>query len=102
MPAKDLARRLGPDEFAFRFVTEEGVDAVELGVFLQRAATVARAQGAELQVTAIEAGTVSVVLKALRAAKSRAQREFNRAPLAATDAALGLAGKVVAGIVAAA
>lgn len=91
---------LRPDEFAFYFRSELGVEAHELGVFLQRAATVAKRQGAELRVSATRPGSLAVILRALRKSPTAraAQNEFAKAPVATTAAGVALVGAVVGAI----
>lgn len=89
---------LQPDQFAFIFRGDRGVNADDLGNFLRRAATVARHRGAELQVVALQHGSLVVVIKAV--AKS-AKREFFKAPVATTASGLGIVSAVTAAIIAA-
>jgi hypothetical protein len=91
---------LGADEFAFYFRGARGVEANELGLFLQRAATVARQQGAELRVNALEPGSLAVIIKAIK--RSRAARalrhEFGNTPIQATAAGATLVVLVVSAL----
>lgn len=93
--------QLRPDELAFYFRSEEGVDALELGVFLQRAATVARSRGADLRVTATREGSLAVILRAVRKSSiaKNARKEFTKAPIATTAAGAGLVGMVAGAII---
>lgn len=88
---------LGADTFAFCFRGERGVEASDLGIFLQRAATVARREGAEIRITAFEHGSLAVVLQAIKQSPvSRAIRgEFKRTPIQATAASAVLVTAVV-------
>lgn len=96
-----LAERLGlkPDEFAFHFETNVGVDADALAVFLQRAATVARRSGADLRVVGSREGSLNVVIKAF---KKSVLKEYTENPAKATreDALLvtAIVGAIVAGM----
>lgn len=92
---------LAADEFAFHFDSNNGVTATDLGRFLQRAATVARGQGAELQVVGLRDGSLNVLLKAV--ARSRfaknAKKEFEKAPVGTTAAGAALVGAVVSALI---
>jgi hypothetical protein len=96
--ARDL--ELEDDELAFYFASEAGIEASDLGQFLQRAAAVARQAGAELRVTALEPGSLSVIMKAVRSSKAgrAAVKEFNKAPIQVTAAGAALAGTVATAI----
>jgi hypothetical protein len=85
---------LNPDEFAFYFDTRRGIEAKELGLFLQRVATVARREGAELQIIGIREGSLQVVIKTLKAMKG----EFAANPIKTTAASVALTGAAVAAI----
>jgi hypothetical protein len=84
---------LAPDEFAFRFDTEFGVEADEVAAFLQRAATVARRTGADLRVVGVREG--SLVIK-LRAVAKAAGKEFKKTPLAGTASVFAIGGVIYA------
>lgn len=91
----DTAERLGlqPDEFAFHFATNVGVDADALATFLKRAATVARRGGAELRVVGMREGSLDVVIRAIR---KGAKKEFLEKPIDTTiKSSLFLTGIVV-------
>jgi hypothetical protein len=92
---------LSADEFAFHFDSKNGVAATALGHFLQRAATVARGQGAELHVVGLRDGSLEVVLKAIAKSKfaKNAKREFEKAPIGTSAAGAGLVGAVVSAII---
>jgi hypothetical protein len=91
---------LEADEFAFYFSSELGIEARELGQFLQRSATVARREGAELRVITIREGSLAVVLKTLPKRVGRAVgREFSETPVQTTAASVGLAAAVVGAII---
>lgn len=96
--AKEL--NLGADELAFYFASDGGIEASDLGQFLQRAAVVARQAGAELRVTALEPGSLSVIMKAVRGSKvaRAAAREFDKSPIQVTAAGAALAGTVATAI----
>ena len=101
MPSRAADLRLQPDEFAVLFRSDAGVDANELGIFLQRASTVGRRAGAELQVVAVEHGSVAVILRTIKRssiAKS-AGKEFAKAPIGTTAAGTAIVGAVVSAIV---
>lgn len=84
---------LGRDEFAFRFDTEAGIEADDLAVFLQRAATVARRAGADLKVVGVPSGSLIVKLRAVAKA---ANKEFKKTPLAGTASAFAIGGVIYA------
>lgn len=87
---------LGPNELAFYFESKSGIDAGELGVFLQRAATVVGRAGVELRVTSIEPGSVVVKMKALaQGASNKIKKELAKQPVAT------LAGGATLGVIAA-
>ncbi|PBB31252.1 hypothetical protein [Mesorhizobium sp. WSM3882] len=92
---------LESDQFAFHFLGEVGVEANELGIFLQRAATVARREGAELRVAAIEPGSLAVIIRAVRLtrAANAIRDEFGTTPIKTTAAAAGLVALVVGALV---
>jgi hypothetical protein len=92
---------LSPDEFAFYFDSKNGVAATELGRFLQRAATVARGQGAELHVIGLRFGSLEVVIKAISKSKftKNAKKEFEKGPIATSAAGAALVGAVVSAII---
>jgi len=89
--AFDLA--LAPNEFAFRFGTEEGIGADQLATFLQRAATVARRAQADLVVVGVSQGSLIVKLKAISKA---VRKEFKRAPVATSASSMAVGAVVVA------
>ncbi|RVA06543.1 hypothetical protein [Mesorhizobium sp. M7A.F.Ca.US.001.02.1.1] len=92
---------LASDQFAFYFLGEAGVEANELGTFLQRAATVARREGAELRVAAIEAGSLAVIIRAVRLARAAnaIRDEFSATPIKTTAATAALVTLVVGALV---
>ena len=100
-----LAEELGldPDQFAFYFQGEVGVDARDLGTFLQRAATIAGRQGAVLHVTGIRPGSLAVIIRTLKKkAKKTAKAagdEWKKAPVSTTAAGSGMAAAVVGAII---
>lgn len=82
---------LRPDELAFRFDTDHGIEVEQLATFLLRAATVARRTGTELSVVGVAEG--SVIVK-LRAVSTSARKEFMKAPFAAAAAAMTVGGGI--------
>jgi len=92
---------LSADEFAIYFDSKNGVAATELGHFLQRVATVARGQGAELHVVGLRRGSLEVVLKAISKSKiaKNAKKEFEKAPIGTSAAGAALVGAVVSAII---
>ena len=84
---------LAPDEFAFRFDTEFGVEVDEVAIFLQRAATIARRAGADLRVIGVREG--SLVIR-LRAVAKAAGKEFKKTPLAGSASVLAIGGVIYA------
>jgi hypothetical protein len=93
--------KLADDEFAFYFDSNSGVDATELGRFLQRAAAVARGQGADLRVVGLRDGSLAVLLKAIKKSKiaKNAKKDFNKAPIATSAAGAALVGAVVSALI---
>jgi hypothetical protein len=89
---------LGPNEFAFHFETDNGVEAGVLATFLTRAARVARHQGADLRVVGVRAGTLTVIMAAVRRG---AAKEFTDRPIDTTIKASVFVTGIVAAIVAA-
>ncbi|WP_267381268.1 MULTISPECIES: hypothetical protein [unclassified Sphingomonas] len=89
---------LGDDEFAFHFETPRGIDAQRLGVFLQRAAKVARDNGADLRIVAIEAGSLDVVARVTKATARKVGAEFAANPVKTTAASSVLVGVIVKGL----
>lgn len=87
---------LQPDQFAFIFRGDQGVDADDLANFLRRVATVARRRNAELHVVGLDHGSLIVVIKAI--AKS-AKKEFNKAPVATTASGTAIVGAVTGAII---
>ncbi|MBZ9769873.1 hypothetical protein LB526_24220 [Mesorhizobium sp. CA6] len=99
--ATDNGYELGSDQFAFYFLGEKGIEASELGTFLQRAATVARRGGAELRVTAIEPGSLAVIIRAIRLASAAyaIREEFSATPIKTTAATGALVTLVIGALV---
>ena len=58
--------KLNSNQFLLHFATENGVEAKALATFLQRAATVARGQNADLRVIGIQAGSLNVIIAAAK------------------------------------
>lgn len=86
---KDLGLSL--NEFAFYFQSEGGIDAADLGAFLQRAAVVAGRRGVEIRVLAIEPGSVLVRMKAwAKKTGEKIAKEWNKQPIATTAGAVTL------------
>lgn len=96
--AKTSGARLGDDEFAFHFDTPRGIDAQRLGVFLQRAAKVARDNGANLRIIAIEEGSLDVVARVTKATARKVGDEFAANPVKTTAASSVLVGVVIKGL----
>lgn len=84
---------LAPNEFAFRFDTEFGVEVDDVAIFLQRAATIARRAGADLRVIGVREGSLVIRLRALAKA---AGKEFKKTPLASTASVLAIGGVIYA------
>lgn len=91
MMTRNIDLDLRPDELAFRFDTDRGVDVEHLATFLQRVTTVSRRAGTEFVVVGVPDG--SVIVK-LRAVAKRANREFMKAPLAGAAAAMAVGGGI--------
>jgi len=103
MAASGTELGLSSDEFAFYFSGDAGVEAHELGIFLQRASTIAKREGAELRIIATRHGSLAVIFRTLRRSRvTRAvQKEFSESPIRTTGAAAGLVVIVVGAIAAA-
>jgi hypothetical protein len=78
MPDRGATLSLQPNEFAFYFSTNRGIEANELGDFLKRAATVAKRAGTEIRVIGIEHGSLAVKLTALTKA---IKKDFMKQPV---------------------
>lgn len=89
---------LGDDEFAFHFDTPRGIDAQRLGVFLQRAAKVARDNGADLRIVGIEEGSLDVIARVTKATGRKVGAEFAANPIKTTAASSVLVGLVIKGL----
>lgn len=89
---------LGANEFAFHFETSLGIDAQKLGAFLQRAGKVARDNGAEMRIIAIQDGSLDVVARIARSTKARIAGEFGANPVKTSAAATALTIAVIGGI----
>lgn len=89
---------LGDDEFAFHFDSRAGVDAQRLGVFLQRAAKVARDNGADLRIVGIHEGSLDVVARVTKAAARKVGAEFAANPVKTSAASAALVGLVTKGL----
>ena len=94
---------LGPDEFAFYFETNGGVDADALANFLKRAATFAKQRGSNLQVVGLRQGSLAVVIKVIQNSKigQGAAKEFSEKPIDTTIKVSGSVAAIAAGIVSA-
>lgn len=90
---------LSNDEFTFHFDTQRGINAQRLGVFLQRAAKVARDNGADLRIVAIEHGSLDVVARVTKASVRKVGDEFAANPVKTTAAGSVLVGLVIKGLV---
>lgn len=101
MVSQGEALGLQVDEFAFYFHSKAGVEAAELGLFLQRAATVARRRGAQLNVTAIRSGSLAVIIQAVASSPigQATVHEFLQAPVTTTASAVTIVGAVIGAIV---
>lgn len=88
---------LAADEFAFHFDTSTGIDAQRLGVFLQRAAKVARDNGADLRIVGIEEGSLDVIARVTKAAK-KVGGEFAANPIKTMAATTVLLKVVIEGL----
>lgn len=88
--AADLG--LGPNDLAFVFDSNVGVNAADLGAFLQRASVVSRRAGADLYVVGLHEGSLAVVAKAVRrgakALGNAVADEFQATPVKTTAGAL--------------
>lgn len=89
---------LRPNEFAFHFETDNGVEAGVLATFLTRVARVARHQRADLRVVGVRAGTLTVIMAAVR---KGAAKEFTEKPIDTTIKASVFVTGIAAAIVAA-
>lgn len=89
---------LGDDELAFHFDTPDGIDAQRLGIFLQRAAKVARDNGADLRIVGIEQGSLDVVARVAKATGRKVSDEFGANPVKTTAATTVLVGVVIKGL----
>lgn len=87
---------LAPNELAFYFVTDSGIEARTLANFLSRAGTVANRHGAELRVVGVKDGSVSVTLRVIA---KNAAKEFVDKPIDAALKVTTLVGAVAAGII---
>jgi len=87
---------LGPDEFAFHFETQNGVDADILANFLKRAATVARQRGGELRVVGLREGSLAVVIEVF---KKGAIKEFKDKPISTSIKTSVFVAAIVGGII---
>lgn len=92
---------LRPDEFAFYFEAEWGVEVDALANFLKRASTVARSHGAELRVVGLREGSLAVILRAIKKSKivENATKEFVDKPLEGGVKVTTLVGAIAAAIV---
>ena len=92
---------LAPNEFAFYFEGEHGVDADALANFLKRAATVARQQGGELRVVGLRGGSLAVIVEAIKKSKigRSAVKEFSEKPIDTTVKVSGFLGTIVGAII---
>ncbi|MEX3314767.1 hypothetical protein [Sulfitobacter sp. PS-8MA] len=98
MKLNEVGAGLAPEELAFYFSCENGVEAKALGAFLSRASTVAKNRGAILQVTATHDGSLVVVARVLEGVRGAIGKEFASSPIQATAASTMLVGAVVAGL----
>lgn len=93
-----IAERLDlrPNEFAFYFEGERGVEVDALSEFLKRAATIARSRGAELHVVGVRDGSVAVVLRTML---KNAGKEFVDKPLDSATKVAALTATVAGAII---
>jgi hypothetical protein len=98
MASGSLQSTLGEDEFAFHFQSDAGVDAKDLGIFLQRAATVAGGAGAQIRIVGIQDGSLDVIVRTLGKIKvpQNVRDEFQATPIKTTAASIALTATVVA------
>lgn len=92
---------LRPDEFAFYFEAQKGVDADALANFLKRAATIARQRGGELRVVGIREGSLAVIIKAIKKSKvsQSAAKEFSEKPIDTTIKVSAFLASIVGAII---
>lgn len=95
MAFNDLTAKLDDSEFALYFSGGDGVSAESLGDLLRRAAIVARRAGAELQITAIEPGSLAVVMRTLKKSGAAVGNEFKGSPVQTSAATAALVTLVV-------
>ncbi|QPO08271.1 hypothetical protein [Sulfitobacter sp. B30-2] len=94
MTVLQIQEQLNADELAFYFESENGVEAASLGKLLQRAATIAKKSGADLQVVALRDGSLGVVFRPIGRSIKAAGKEFKRSPVATTAAAAVLSTQI--------
>jgi hypothetical protein len=93
---------LGPNEFAFHFETDDGIEARVLATFLQRAATVAKRHGADLRIVGLREGSLDVIIAPRKSGIAQnAAKEFREKPIGTTVAVAGLVTAIVGAIIAA-
>ena len=92
---------LGPDDFAFYFESNNGVEANALADFLKRAASVAKRHYGELRVVAIRDGSLAVVVKALKKSTivTNAKKEFVTKPIDTTAKVSSLVAAIVGAVI---
>ncbi|CAL1690587.1 hypothetical protein MMB232_00716 [Brevundimonas subvibrioides] len=81
---------LSQNDLAFVFDSEVGVDASDLGLFLQRASVVSRRAGAELYVIGLQEGSLAVVARVVRKGVKAAGEEFKSSPIRTAASGLTL------------
>lgn len=92
---------LRPDELAFHFASDQGVEVEVLANFLKRAAKIAGRRGAELRVVGLANGSLVVRLKAIPKSKAaqNAAAKFIEDPLDQTLKATGLVGAIAGALI---
>lgn len=98
MTADIMSKELSPDQLAFYFKCEGGVGADALGKFMQRAATVAKREGVNLQVLATRDGSLAIIARVVKRSGSAVGSEFGATPLKTSAATTVLVTAVVAAI----
>lgn len=102
-----IAEGLGlrPDELAFYFASDRGVEVDALANFLKRVSTIAARKGGALRVVGLQQGSLIVKLRAIpkSAVAQNAWKEFSEKPLDGTikvgKIAAGLAAAIAAAVV---
>lgn len=92
---------LQPDELAFHFAGDGGVDVDALSNFLRRASTVAKGRGAELRAVGLRDGSLVVKLRVIAKSKiaQNASKKFVADPLDGAVKVTALVGAVAGAII---